>query len=59
MAAVVLVTIAGILVLTLGGGDRREPSAELTPNPSFTPSDVATAAPLPNPSYEVGATATG
>lgn len=49
VAAVVLVTVAGILVVTLGGGDRREASPELIPDPSFTPSDVAPEAPLPQP----------
>lgn len=49
VAGAVLVTVAGTLALTLGGGDRPEPRPELTPDASFTPSDVVPDAPIPQP----------
>ena len=49
MAGVVLVALVVVLVLTLGGGDRPEPRPELTPDASFTPSDVVPEAPVPQP----------
>lgn len=57
VAAVVLVVVAGVLVTTLGGGERREPRPELTPDPSYTPDDVAPEAPVPQP--EVTGTRSG
>ena len=45
----VLVAVAVVLVVTLGGGDRAEPGPELSSNPSFTPSDVVPEAPVPQP----------
>ena len=49
VVAVVLVALAGVLVVTLGGGDRPEPPPELKSNSSFTPTDVVPDAPLPQP----------
>ena len=52
VAGAALVAIAGILVVTLGDGDRPEPKPELTPNASFTPSDVVPEAPVPQPTVK-------
>jgi hypothetical protein len=49
VAAVVLLVVAVVLGVTLGGGERREPAAGITTDPSFTPGDVVPDAPVPQP----------
>ncbi len=49
VAAVVLLAVLGVLVATLGGGTRPAERPDITADPSFTPSDVAPDAPVPQP----------
>ena len=49
VAAVVLVGLAVLLMITLRGGERPDRPADLEPDPSFTPSDVVPEGPVPDP----------